>query len=97
MEALLSLFGGLIGKRLCTTSLGPADGELAFREKKVRQVADVNGRATEIEIPIEEPYLIEPDGDRFIYRTGDGHNHGTIYTILFKEDRVEKVVISAGY
>ena len=77
--------------------LGPGDGELAYREVEFEREFEYEGKTIKDITKDKEPYLVEPGDDRLIYRTGDGYNHGTIYTLLFKEGRVWKVEISAGY
>lgn len=35
-----------------------------------------------------ETYLVDPVDDRLIYRTGDGHNHRAMYTLIFADGQV---------
>jgi hypothetical protein len=72
------------------------DGELACRDVYTVQL-DIEGESREVRQPGREPYLVEPSDDRLICRTGDGHNHNTIYTLLFRDGRVSGVTISSGY
>jgi hypothetical protein len=69
--------------------LGPADGDLCFRE-----VTSPPGSAALVD---REPRLARPADGRLVYRLGDGHNHGPIYTVRLERDRVSAVEISAGY
>ncbi|MHC4249636.1 MAG: hypothetical protein ACYS9X_10965 [Planctomycetota bacterium] len=77
--------------------LGPADGELAYRDVEVTWLLDLEGETREVKEMDKEPYLVEPSDDRLIYRTGDGSNHNTIYALLFRDGKVSEVNISVGY
>ena len=68
--------------------LGPADGELAYRDVEFTSLLDLEGETREVKEMGKEPYLVEPSDDRLIYRTGDGNNHNTIHTLLFRDGRV---------
>ena len=69
--------------------LGPADGNLAFEELR-----NPPGSAVLVG---KQPRLVKSGADRLVYRLGDGHNHGPIYTVRLERDRVSAVEISAGY
>jgi hypothetical protein len=77
--------------------LGPADGDLAYRDVEFTRRLDLEGETREIKELGKEPFLVEPSDDRLIYRTGDGSNHNAVYTLLFQDGKVSEVRISAGY
>jgi len=69
--------------------LGPADGDLCFRE-----VRTPPGSAVLVD---KQPGLVKSGSDRLVYRLGDGHNHGPVYTVRLDSGCVSAVEISAGY
>lgn len=86
-----------VNREAALRMLGPADGELAYRDVEYTRLIDLEGETRQVKGLDREPYLVEPSDDRLIYRTGDGHNHNTIYTLLFQDGKVSEVQISAGY
>jgi hypothetical protein len=57
---------------------------------------DLEGERRHITQTGKEPYVVEPADTRLIYRTGDGHNHNLIYTLVFEDVRVREASWGRG-
>jgi len=80
-----------VSRRAVLRMLGPADGYLVFDDPPPP-------KHTMFAVPPPKiPRLVKPRDDRLIYRLGDGHNHGSVYSVLFARGRVSRVLIQAGY
>jgi hypothetical protein len=69
-------------------ALGPPDGVVIIEESK----SGSQGIG-----PVRKPRLTSPHDDRLMYRLGDGHNAGPVYTLHFENGFVSRVTIAAGY